>query len=91
MEKMKVINPGRDQEGWAKEKECTGHGNGGGGCGAILLVEEEDIYKTFVSYGYGSSDSYRTFQCPQCGVETGFKNSEIPTSIWSRTDRSKHH
>lgn len=43
---MKVLKPGREQTGWAREAECTGHGNGGGGCGALLLVERDDVYET---------------------------------------------
>lgn len=40
---MKVLRPGRKQKGWSTEAECTGLGNGGGGCGAKLLVEEDDV------------------------------------------------
>lgn len=66
---MKVIKKGRPQKGWAKEFVCTGKGNGGGGCGATLLVEQSDLYKTFSSC-MGETDSHITFACCDCGVET---------------------
>ena len=73
---MKVIKPGREQIGWAKEFTCTGKGNGDGGCGAVLLVEEDDMY-----HYDGSTDSYNTFKCCGCGVETDLPDSEVPTSV----------
>jgi len=71
---MKVLKPGRPQKGRAKEFKCTGKGNGGGGCGAQLLVCESDLYETH-SYDYGGGhDVYTTFRCPECGVETDVKS-----------------
>ena len=67
---MKVIYPGRPQKGWAKELKCTGAGNGDGGCGAILLVEQDDLYETSKGYCDGTTDRYVTFMCSACGVET---------------------
>lgn len=67
---MKVVSSGDGRKGWAKEFKCTGAGNGNGGCGAILLVERGDIYKTHSSDYGGGRDSYDTFKCPQCGNET---------------------
>lgn len=37
---MRVLKEG---PGWSIEQVCTGKGNGGGGCGAVLAVEKEDI------------------------------------------------
>lgn len=73
---MKVLKPGRPQTGWATEATCTGKGNGGGGCGAVLLVDESDLYKTFAgaSYGGDSPDPVATFTCVACGVETDIDN-----------------
>ena len=67
---MKVLEKGRSQKGWAKEFVCTGLGNGGGGCGAKLLVEQDDLYKTSRSDYIGDTDYYVTFMCLECGVET---------------------
>ena len=67
---MKILKAGRKQAGWSKEFICTGAGNRGGGCGAKLLVSEYDIYRTSSDHYDGSTDYYKTFCCPQCGVET---------------------
>ena len=71
---MKVIKKGRQQKGWAKRFKCSGDGNGGGGCGATLLVEKDDIYETSSSC-MGEIESYTTFKCPSCGVETDIEES----------------
>lgn len=74
---MKVIEKGREQKGWAKEFKCTGEGNGGGGCGALLLVEQSDVFCTYSSHYDGSSETYRSFQCPECKHLT-----DIPKTIY---------
>jgi hypothetical protein len=78
-EAMKVLKEGRPQKGWAKVYECTGNGNGGGGCGAKLLVEQGDLFHTSQqSYGDISPDYYTGFKCPQCGVLTDIPSHEPP-------------
>lgn len=72
---MKVIKPGRPQKGWAKEFKCTGAGNGDGGCGAVLLVEQEDVFQTSSSVR-DETDYYNTFECSECKVLT-----DIPQSV----------
>lgn len=81
---MKVIKKGRPQKGWAEEFECTGSGNNGGGCGAILLVEQDDLFKTF-HHCRDETDTFVTFKCSQCGVLTdiGKYPSKIPINIAS--------
>lgn len=73
---MKVIKPGRAQKGWATEATCTGEGNGNGGCGAVLLVDESDLFKTFTGANYGGDtrEPVATFACVSCGVLTDLKN-----------------
>ncbi|MCI5050729.1 MAG: hypothetical protein MRY57_00255 [Candidatus Pacebacteria bacterium] len=66
---MEIIKEG-SPHGWSREYECTGHGNGGGGCGALLLVTEDDVYQTSRSFYDGSTDYYVTFTCIGCGVAT---------------------
>ncbi len=66
---MKVIKDGDGRKGWAKETTCSGSGNGGGGCGAVLLVEEDDLFKT-QSHARDETTVYITFACCQCGVLT---------------------
>lgn len=70
---MKVIEKGRSQKGWAIESACTGQGNGGGGCGAKLLVEKNDVYQT-EGGSLGETEYYWTFICPECHVETDLKD-----------------
>lgn len=70
---MQIIKPGRAQKGPSKKFKCTGAGNDGGGCGAILLVSEYDIYAT-ASSCLGEVERYKTFCCPQCGSETDIKD-----------------
>ena len=70
---MKVLEKGRDQKGWSTEAKCTGAGNGNGGCGALLLVEEPDLYCTFNTIR-GETDVFVTFRCVECDVETDIKN-----------------
>ena len=88
---MKVITPGRPQKGWAKEFKCTGAGNGDGGCGAVLLVEQDDLYRTSSGHYDGSTDHYVTFRCSACGVETdiedtpsGVRNNIISKEAWMK-------
>ena len=67
---MKVLEKGRKQKGWSVEQRCTGHGNGEGGCNALLLVEAADLYQTTSGHYDGSTDRYVTFSCPECNVCT---------------------
>ena len=76
---MEIIEKGRTQKGWTKEFICTGEGKGGGGCGAKLLVSEEDLYETRDDYYLGDPTYYTTFSCPCCGVQTDIEN--VPYSI----------
>lgn len=72
---MKVIKKGRPQKGWAREFTCTGKGNNGGGCGTILLVEEEDLFCTY-SHSLDDTTTYLTFSCLECGVKTDVWDDE---------------
>jgi hypothetical protein len=82
---MKVIKEGRQQKGWAKECICTGAGNEGNGCEAVLLVEQDDLFKTF-HYFRDEKDTFVTFKCPQCGLFTDINNwpEEVPDSVFSK-------
>lgn len=70
---MKVLEKGRPQKGWATQAKCTGKGNGGGGCGALLLVEQGDLFWTYSSH-YNETDEFVTFKCVECGVNTDLSN-----------------
>ena len=67
---MKILTPGRAQKGWAEEVHCTGNGNGGGGCGAVLLVEQRDLFRTRRGDYLGNGEEMATFKCIGCGVLT---------------------
>lgn len=70
---MKVLEKGTGQKGWSTKARCTGEGNGMGGCGALLLIEQKDLYHTH-NYDYtGGHDVFNTFTCCECGVETDIK------------------
>ncbi len=84
---MKVVKKGREQRGWSKELECTGAGNQGGGCGAILLVEQGDVYSTYSSCR-DEVTNYHTFMCSQCGVETDIKD-RLPFIPPDRSEKSR--
>ena len=77
---MRVVQKGREQKGWSKEFTCTGKGNGDGGCGAVLLVSEGDLFRTSRCYYDGSSDHYTTFQCSECGVLTDIEGRGVPST-----------
>lgn len=83
---MKVIKKGRKQKGWTAEFICTGSGNGGGGCGAALLVSEGDLYHTYHTDYTGDTDTFTTFTCIACGVETDVK---VPVSVMVFENKSK--
>lgn len=71
---MKVIEKGRPQQGWSVERSCTGAGNGNGGCGARLLVEEGDVFTTYSNPMGRDPTWFYTFECPQCGVLTDIEH-----------------
>lgn len=76
---MKIIEKGTGQRGWSKEFRCTGAGNGGGGCGALLLVEQPDLFRTSSSHYDGSHETYTTFECSECHVWTDVDG--VPSSV----------
>ena len=87
---MKVLEKGRPQKGWAIEQMCTGRGNKGGGCGAKLLVEEGDLYKTY-SQALHETDTHVTFARAECGVETDLPNGILPGTVFNKLpDKTKH-
>lgn len=80
---MKIIKPGRQQQGWSTEVTCTGSGNGNGGCGALLLVEIGDVFET-QSNCRDETTYYTTFKCP-CGVLTDLPNPPAHVREAART------
>lgn len=66
---METVKKGRKQGGWAEKFKCTGNGNEGGGCGAVPLVSQTDLYETSRD-SHDETEFFLTFCCPECGVET---------------------
>jgi hypothetical protein len=77
---MKVLEKGREQKGWSVEITCTGRGNGDGGCGAKLLVEQGDLFRT-ESHCRDETDVFTTFECPECKVWTDLKEFSAPSHV----------
>ncbi len=72
---MKVLREGKS---WILEHECTGWGNGGHGCGALLGIERSDL-RYYIGGGYMDRDPAVTFRCPCCGETT-----DLGTNDWPR-------
>lgn len=81
---MKVIKKVKKQAGWSKEYSCTGKGNDDEGCGARLLVSEEDIFIT-KSNCLHETDYYYTFKRPECAALTNVRG--IPGYISKKAMR----
>ena len=75
---MLILQPGRERPIWSREVECTGAGNGGDGCGARLLVEEDDLFRTYAGARV-ESHVRTTFECCACGALTSIKG--VPPGI----------
>jgi hypothetical protein len=78
---MKVLKPGVTVD-WSAELACTGNGNGGGGCGAVLLVEEADLFLTSAETFHFTSPRYVTFRCVICGTESDVEH--VPERVLQR-------
>lgn len=86
---MEIIKKGRIQKGWAKKSVCTGNGNGGGGCGAKLLVSASDLFATRRQIEDRCAETFATFTCPLCGVDTNIRN--VPHRISSDLPSKENH
>lgn len=85
---MKVLNEGKK---WSIKHYCLGIGINGGGCGAVLEVEAEDIYAIPIlkdeetpDFMYSKQDFCYTFKCPCCNIETDINASKLPTTVKRR-------
>ncbi len=71
---MQILKSGKP---WSVEVECTGNGNGGQGCGALLEAEREDM-RFYEGTDYPVyRPSAVSIRCPECG-----KITDLPTSQW---------
>ena len=69
---MKILQRGY-LDNWEIERVCTAYG----GCGARLLVGEEDIYIKNKKDYKGTKDYLYTFRCPCCGVENDIPDKDM--------------
>ena len=75
---MRVVKEGHGTNPIIGEFECTGVGNGGGGCKALLEVQLNDLrYYEGSDYPIGRRNAY-TFRCPECGTLTDLAQEDWP-------------
>lgn len=80
---MKILQPGN-----ALHFDCTGAGNGGGGCGAKLELTLGDLRYwpgVSTSSGWGESEAAVCFKCIACGAVT-----DIPRKRWPQNPNTLH-
>lgn len=85
-----MLKQGRPQKGWSSEAKCSGIGNGGGGCGALLLVEQDDLFET-TSSARDETDYFTTFRCMSCGVLSDMKPRPPVENLPSQREWRKTH
>ena len=85
---MKIIEYGEKMQ-----YRCSGNGNGGNGCKALLEVERSDMrYLDGISGdSWGSSDASVSFKCPCCKQLTDIPISKWPQGASSSLKRSTSH
>lgn len=83
---MQILEiPGELEEPWTIQHRCSGYGNGGGGCNALLLVGELDLRLTTPGHFNGNGEPlYVTFTCPVCLKETDLPQQYVPESVYER-------
>lgn len=82
---MKILEEGKK---WSINCRCRGFGIIGGGCGALLEIEANDIYAIIKKVEDETSelmylrDEYcYTFKCPCCNIETEIDGKDLPINI----------
>lgn len=79
---MKVIKKGTGQKGWAKELVCRGYRRNNDGCGAVLLVEQADLFKVYLDGDWTEAGPPSpAFKCPECGQCTDVPAKEYAGSV----------
>lgn len=78
---MKVLRPGRN---YLLEHECTGWGNTGKGCGALLAVDRSDL-RYYAGGGYMDHDPAVSFKCICCGQVTDLGINDWPRNYTNLT------
>lgn len=78
---MKVIEAGKIGEYWSIKHRCTGWGNSGKGCEALLEIDFDDLrYCTPIhSDSWGGREAAVSFKCPCCGKVTDLGLNDWPS------------
>jgi hypothetical protein len=78
---MKILKPGKLGKKWSIRHSCTGWGNSGVGCDALLELEYEDLrfFSGNDSPTWGGRDPAVSFKCPCCGKLTDLGMQDWPT------------
>lgn len=82
---MKILKPGKDHV-W--EIECTGKGNSGKGCEALLGVDRED-FRYYSGGGYLDRNPEVVIRCPKCGTTTDVNRADYPQHHRDLTEWTK--
>ncbi len=77
---MKILEPGKTDKKWSIQHRCTGWGNSGNGCEALLELEFEDL--RYFPGGPGDNWEQTTpavsFKCPCCDKLTDLGRVDWP-------------
>jgi hypothetical protein len=81
---MQVLEKSQPKNQWTETVTCTGVPNVRQGCGAKLIINEDDLFR--IEIGNAGFQHYiAQFQCPECGVRTDFDdypNASILQDYW---------
>ncbi len=82
---MEILKEGKK---WSINSLCTGIGINGGGCGAELKIEADDIKAVIKLIDaetpdilYTKRDYCYTFKCPCCNIESEINEEELPIYV----------
>ena len=80
---MKVLEFGKFTDQWNIKHRCTGSGNGGNGCEALLEVEKSDLrhYPSRDTGSWGDCDEAVLFKCPICDTLTDLAKKDWPKLV----------
>ena len=72
---MEIIEKGKK---WIAKKRCRGTGDG---CGALLLVEEDDIFADISGIENDQFKCAYCFCCPECDCITEMSEKSLPAKV----------
>lgn len=84
---MKVLEAGKYTNEWKIQHRCTGAGNGGNGCEALLEVEKSDLRHRSARHTEGvwgdwaDCEEAILFKCPICDTLTDLAHKDWPKNI----------